>query len=801
VHFGNDPADIPDTDELITQVIPIQNVNAPKLRDDLKPIIGLDADISANEGSNTIIITDTSSAVRRVLQIISQIDQHESSITQLRVVQLKHANASAVAKVIDSLFKNSTPQIAQQGPQRPPQPGQPGGDAGGGGPERHGATVVTASDDRTNTLLVTASSATLKLIDDIIARLDSDNTSPVAPVAVRYRVLKFAAADATAKLINSMFKQAQDTNNPYYYIYGNGRAGSDQGAKEAPLVAVSDDRTNTVIVTGPPERMKSIDELMDKLDTSPTVSQDLRVIHLKYADAEDVAKLVQDMFAPKKDQSQLSSNYVIYEGTPPSDQKIRDLVIKVSSDSRTNSVLVSAPKEMLDTIEKIVHQLDSDPATEDTMFIYHLRNSQSDHLAYTLNVLFGNVGGNQNNQNNQNNQQNQQPGQNNPNQQNPFGNQNQGQNNSDNSNNNSNNGSTSTNRNSRNGQTAGRGQVAQATNELTGKVLVVSEPDTNALLVTTASKYATQVRKIIDDLDRPVPQVLIKALIAEVSRDDSRDLGVDFSILNLRANGKGDSIGQTFGLPTNGLIAEILETNVTATLHALAVNGKLDVLSRPYILASDNQLATINVGQSVPFITESRLDPVNNNEINVINYRDIGVILNVTPHINPDGLVILDVTPEVSSFTQSTLQLSQGVTSPIFQKRSANTRVAIMDGQTIVIGGLMQDQNTTTRSKIPLLGDLPLIGALFRRDQVDRTKTELLVFLTPHVAPQPDALQGMSRDELKGTVLTPQAVAPGVYQQHLDGLDRGKAPATQPSTQPVSPVKSIDLSDQGDKVE
>ncbi len=287
-------------------------------------------------------------------------------------------------------------------------------------------------------------------------------------------------------------------------------------------------------------------------------------------------------------------------------------------------------------------------------------------------------------------------------------------------------------------------------------------------------------------------------LIAEVSHDNSEDSGLDFSLLNVRPSGNGTSGGDMFGdaaaaAANGGLVVTVLEKNISATLHALQVAGKLDVLSRPYILASDNQEASILVGQSVPFITESRLDE-NSNTINTVQYQDIGIQLDVTPHINPDGQVILDVSPQISSMTDTTIQLSPGVASPVFQRRSAQSHVAIMDGKTIVIGGLMQDQKTATITSVPILGDLPVIGRIFQRRQTDKTKTELLIFLTPHVAQRPDTLTPMSNDELRGTTLTPHAVAPGVFQDHLRGLQRGENPVP-PSTQPISPVNSIDLTD------
>jgi general secretion pathway protein D len=235
----------------------------------------------------------------------------------------------------------------------------------------------------------------------------------------------------------------------------------------------------------------------------------------------------------------------------------------------------------------------------------------------------------------------------------------------------------------------------------------------------------------------------------------------------------------------------LLEDNLTATIHALQTDGKLDVLSRPYILASDNQDATITVGQSVPFVTNSQIDQ-NNNTINSVEYEDIGVILDVTPHINPDGLVILDVSPEISSMTNTNIQLSPNVSSPVFQRRKASSRVGIMDGQTIVIGGLMQDQNTTTLNSVPILGSIPVLGLLFQRNEVSKTKTELLIFISPHVAALPGQMNAISESELKGTTLSHDAVGPDVYESHLRGLAAGPA-RTQP-TEPVSPVHEIPLS-------
>src|SRR5690606_24882709 len=213
-----------------------------------------------------------------------------------------------------------------------------------------------------------------------------------------------------------------------------------------------------------------------------------------------------------------------------------------------------------------------------------------------------------------------------------------------------------------------------------------------------------KVREILEELDKPVAQVLIKVLIAEVTHDNATDLGTELSVLNLRASGNGQQAGTNFNIPTQGanatgLVVQILESNFTAAIRALETEGKLDVLSRPYILASDNQLASITVGQEVPFITNSRITD-QGGIINTIEYGDIGILLDVIPHINPDGLVILDVAPEISALTGSSVPLNEQVSSPIIAKRSAQSRVGVRNGQTIVIGGVMEDRKTKNLDKV-----------------------------------------------------------------------------------------------------
>jgi general secretion pathway protein D len=185
----------------------------------------------------------------------------------------------------------------------------------------------------------------------------------------------------------------------------------------------------------------------------------------------------------------------------------------------------------------------------------------------------------------------------------------------------------------------------------------------------------------------------------------------------------------------------------------------------------------------VPFITNSRITDTGQT-INTVEYNDVGILLDVIPHINPDGLVIMDVAPEISALTGTTVPISDTVASPVIAKRSAQSRIGIQNGQTVVIGGLMEDRKTETVDKVPLLGDIPWVGEAFKRRQSTKTKTELLIFLTPHVAQRPDVLQNMSKQEVEGSKLVPGAVDPNAFQEHKDGLQRG-ATTVEPS-QPLT---------------
>jgi type II secretion system protein D len=303
-----------------------------------------------------------------------------------------------------------------------------------------------------------------------------------------------------------------------------------------------------------------------------------------------------------------------------------------------------------------------------------------------------------------------------------------------------------------------------------GDALITSDLETRRLIVVTDDDTNENIRTIIMSLDKPKPQVLINVVFVQVSYDKGLDLGAEFSYkgsigINAEPGGRAPDIAfSKFGLadaaldPTHsGAFYRVLGQDVNATLHALATVTKTEILSRPSILTRNNQQATIMVGQRVPIITNSRVSDTTNTTINTVQYEDVGIILRVTPFITAEGLVEMIVSPEISSLSATTVPISNTVNSPVIDQRSADTVVVTPSDKTVVIGGLISTQTQDSDRKVPILGDIPLLGAAFKRKVKSDVKTELLIFLTPHVVQTPEDLSRVSNDERQKMDLAPKA--------------------------------------------
>jgi len=339
------------------------------------------------------------------------------------------------------------------------------------------------------------------------------------------------------------------------------------------------------------------------------------------------------------------------------------------------------------------------------------------------------------------------------------------------------------------GSSSANGTRQYTNSTLMGDAVITSDMDSRRLIVITDDATNENIRTVIAGLDKPKPQVLINVVFLQVEHVNDLDLGSEIAQKNGRiaisTNPQGNAMSN-FGLAADatnaasgtaaaqnpaiyGLYYSILGRDVSATIHALASTNKTEILSRPSILTRSGQQAMIMVGQTVPLTTGSRQDATSGATFATISYQDIGIILRVTPFITTEGMVEMIVTPEISSLSQTTVNIGPGTTAPVIDKRSADTVVVTPSDQTVVIGGLISSQNIEGESKVPLLGDIPLLGYAFKYKTKAKTKTELLIFLTPHVVKRPEDLGQLAQTEQAKLELAPKTFEKGEMNKFVGG--------------------------------
>ena len=282
------------------------------------------------------------------------------------------------------------------------------------------------------------------------------------------------------------------------------------------------------------------------------------------------------------------------------------------------------------------------------------------------------------------------------------------------------------------------------------QVQIVPDENTNSLLVRASAADWEVVRQAVQAVDLRPLQVLIEVMIAEVRRTSDYDVGVSVSTRSRAPGGETRVTGELTGSGADASTGELLlrwmnsgRLDVQVALRALSARGDVRILSRPVLLAQNNQEARILVGSQRPFVQVFRSLPTDNGvRDQIVQYRDVGTSLTITPTVNPDGYVNLQLTQEVSNATNES-QFG----APVISTREAQTYLFVRDGQTTVIGGLIDRQNEKNRSGIPLLMSIPMLGALFGTTTNSTVRSELFLFLTPHVVRSDEELDRM-RDSI-----------------------------------------------------
>ena len=347
---------------------------------------------------------------------------------------------------------------------------------------------------------------------------------------------------------------------------------------------------------------------------------------------------------------------------------------------------------------------------------------------------------------------------------------------------------------------AAPGVVASGTGEALGlgagsTIKVIADRDNNALLIMANGAEYEKIEEAIKRLDVVPRQVLVEVTIAEVLLDGELSYGLEwfFSGKNGLTGSLFNSNGASLTTPTGSVLPQLPFSavwrgaggNIRAVLSALASTTKVNVLSSPHLMVTDNQVAKINVGSSVPVQGQSALSGTN--IITSVNYIDTGVVLSVRPHINASGLVTLEISQEVSDVQVGVT--TKGLNSPTINKRSAQTTVAVQSGDTMVLGGLIKDDKNNGSRGLPYLSEIPVLGALFGSKTEVTSRREMIITITPRVVndfQQARDATAEFRKKLSGMrKLNPEAA--GV----ITGMEVPTAlpPGTNPSEQVFPPAR------------
>ncbi|MCL4222519.1 MAG: hypothetical protein KJZ65_14255 [Phycisphaerales bacterium] len=570
--------------------------------------------------------------------------------------------------------------------------------------ERRGDRSVTLiANDRLNALIATGTASDIAAIRGFVARLDQARVETVQEF--KRIALDSASATDVVRLLQDALAgrtiggRGTSTQATLLRVYAPeieeaiAEATIDGDIRDY-IKLTADTRTNSVLVLAPPEMMRLILRVIQDLDLDRRGDRVIEAFQLVNADAQAMAVLLGELFnlrqmgdslvlIPTRGEEQEDQQQGRFTPVPDPRQEL-----SITVDRRTNTLLVSGTQEYLREVREVVTQLDQIQALEREQRVVNLRNAQAKAIETTLQNYFEREA-------------------------------------------------------ERRRLTLGPQRAESFIRQLEQEVTVIGDEKSNKLVISASPRYMDTVAKIVQELDASPPQVMIQVLLAEVTLDEAESWGVDINIGGVVAKSKiggdgyvfeslagGAGVATSLGVPN----FSVASTDFTLLLRALEEQGRLEVLSRPHVIVNNNEEASINVGENIAIVTGVDRDQFGGSNANV-ERRDVGIILNVRPSISSDGFVRVAIAPEISQLSQRSVEIDENFSAPIITQRLVDTTVTVKDGQTVVIGGLIQTIDEYRKTKAKGLGDLPLLGALFRTKDQSKVKTELLVILTPYVIP------------------------------------------------------------------
>ncbi|MBX2808980.1 MAG: type II secretion system secretin GspD [Cellvibrionaceae bacterium] len=450
--------------------------------------------------------------------------------------------------------------------------------------------------------------------------------------------------------------------------------------------------SNAIIISDTVANITRLRDVISRIDRAGVAQTD--IIALKYAQAEDMVKMLQTL-----------------QKTDEKDAPQNSKVVMVA-DKRSNSILVTGDDVRRKRVKELVQRLDVPRQQSGNVRVIYLEYANAEEVAEVLSKVVSNIS-------------------------------------------------------KLEPEKGSAGGGASATN-------VEADASTNSLIITSDAATLESLLPVVDRLDIRRAQVLVEAIIVEVSGDLDRQLGIEWgafkdgqiasaslnsgALASLAgaigtggvATAAGGLVGQTLAF---GDIATDAAGNISADklsfvglIRLLQSNSEANILSTPSILTTDNKTATISIGANVPFLTGSYTSSSgeSTNPFQTIERRDVGINLSVTPQISEGDTVVLEIDQEVSSVSESAIA---GAVDLVTSERKISTEVIANDGETIILGGLIEDQVRQSQQKMPILGDIPLLGVLFRNDTANLDKTNLMIFLRASIIRDQDSLNAATAEK------------------------------------------------------
>ncbi len=445
-------------------------------------------------------------------------------------------------------------------------------------------------------------------------------------------------------------------------------------------------RTNSLMITDTSANIHHIAEVIQKLDVEGSREKVL-VYPLTHASAQVMSEQILRILDKTKAAGPLP-------GRPQALPPAAGNGPRVLPDDRLNSLIVIATEQDAETIAGLVRQLDIErPLGTDRLHVVYLKNADANEVSRSLERAVATM------------------------------------------------------------------RLAGAVPPTAPQIQITPDASTNALVIVAPPSDFELLSQIVEKLDIVREQVLVEMLILEISQESLLNLGVDWATLD---NPSATSV-RGFGMTNLGPRVDFLSgtaeglsvgawkavggtVKIGAIVQAMQKQTGVNILSTPHILASNHRKAKIIVGENRAFVTQSRItettDPVTPTVIKTFEYKDVGVILDITPHVSQGGMIRLEIKSEFTKLLEDVTSAS--LDTPTTAKRTAQTVVTMGSGATVVIGGLIRDDMVKNVKKVPLLGDIPLLGLLFQSQSHHTQKTNLLLFITPRVLSSQEALQEMT---------------------------------------------------------